>query len=70
MIKTKRSAELNEVVKLLMKNYKPQITDWDWIDKVILHEVEENFYITLEQNDLEYIKATWKSICYKKLIDR
>lgn len=68
--KTKRSSELNTVVKKLMSTYKSEIIDWDWIDKVIIHEIYENWFIEPTLNDIEYIKATWKSQVYKSKIDR
>lgn len=64
----KRIKKLNELVKFLFKNYKIKITDYAYMDQVIIHDAEEQYGLELKNTELQYTKAAIKMLLYKKEI--
>lgn len=52
--------DLNEAVKYLKRNFDTTIDDWNYLDKLIIKEVEENWTWKLDDTALIYIKSALK----------
>lgn len=61
--------KLNLIVNYIIKNYNIKLTDYQYIDQVILHDAQDQFFLELDNNDLQYVKAAIKMIMYKRIIE-
>lgn len=60
---------LNNFVKVLLKNYNIKIADFSYLDQVIIHDAEEQG-LEITHLELQYVKSALKTLLYKNEIER
>jgi hypothetical protein len=64
----KKIEKLNLIVNYIIKNYNIKLTDYHYIDQVIIHDSQQEFFLEINNNELQYIKSAIKMLMYKKVI--